>query len=256
MYRFLIFTLFIVNTPLYAWGPLGHRITAKIAESYLDKNTKVKVQKILGGETMPMVCNHPDFIKSDPEMRKKYSEYHYLSFDKGESLKNGKKHQKKNILSGIEYFTSILQNKKSNKQDKIFALSFIIHLIADLHQPLHLGYMSDRGGNSYKVSWFQTDSNLHDIWDSRLIQISELSFTEYASELLIKMTDKNKTDWTAKLDIETWAKESRNYVEKVYDFKVKEYWEFHYFYKHRSFLEQRLMQGGVRLASYLNQILK
>lgn len=240
----------------FAWGPLGHRITAKIAEHYLTDAVKVKINTLLKNETMPMVANYPDFIKSDSDMRKKYSEYHYLSFHSDKKISEGKKSQVKNILSGIDHFSKVLKNIKSSDEDKKFALSFIIHLIGDLHQPLHIGYNHDHGGNKVEVTWFGEKTNLHDVWDSRLIRLSELSYTEYAQELKRLISKNDLNTWSTPIDPGKWAQESRNYLKNVYDFEVKKYWEFKYSYKNRAFLDQRLKQGGVRLAAYLNKLLK
>ncbi len=238
----------------FAWGLLGHRITAQIAESYFHKNIKEKVKKILKNETMAMASNWPDFIKSDPKLRKKYSAWHYVSFPPKVKIENRKGKQGGDILYGIKYFSDILKDKEAGMEEKRDALAFIIHLIGDLHQPLHVGYTNDKGGNLKKVNWFGESTNLHTVWDERLIQMQELSFTEYTKEInKISGEDIKKLQSSTVLD---WAKESRRYLPKAYGFKQTRYWEYRYNYKHIKYLNQRLLSGGVRLAGLLNKVLK
>ena len=184
-------------------------------------------------------------------MRKLYSHLHYLSFDKNENF-NKNSANKKNILTAIETFTNILKNKKSPNSEKVIALRFIIHLIGDLHQPLHIGYPDDRGGNTIKVSWFGNKTDLHHVWDDEIIKLEELSYTEYTKKLnTLSIKDISKWQSTGPL---TWAKESRAYMPKTYEFKEKKHWEFEYSYKHLDFLNTRLKQAGIRLAGHLNNI--
>ncbi len=58
-------------------------------------------------------------------------------------------------------------------------LRLVIHLVGDVHQPFHTGHTSDKGGNDFKVSWFNKPTNMHALWDSQLIEYQQLSYTEY-----------------------------------------------------------------------------
>lgn len=248
----LIFTALVHNA--YSWGPLGHRITAKIAEEHLSTKAKMELKKLFPKETLSKMSNYPDFIKSDPELRKKYNHFHYISFDEKKSVKDyiADNSKKENVIFGINHFAKIFKDKKSTPKDKLFALQFIVHLVGDIHQPLHAGKASDRGANKIQVTWFGKKTNLHAVWDESLIEMQKLSYTEYADELMQTLVvDK---ELLKKMNPEIWAQESKDYVEKVYSFKKKKYWEYDYNYQHIAFLNQRLLTGGLRLALFINQL--
>jgi hypothetical protein len=251
MSKILFISICLMPTICFAWGKIGHRTVGELASLHLTKNSKKQVAKILGDESMAEASVWPDRIKSDQKMRKLYSHLHYLSFNKNESFSKNSAN-KENILTAIKTFTKILKTTKSPNSEKIIALRFLIHLIGDLHQPLHIGYPEDLGGNSIKVNWFGNKTDLHHIWDDEIIKLEELSYTEYTKKLNILSVDTIKT-WQSTKPL-TWARESRIYMPKTYDFKEKKYWEFEYSYKHLEFLNTRLKQAGIRLAGHLNKI--
>ena len=59
----------------------------------------------------------------------------------------------------------------------------LIHLVGDIHQPMHTGRSDDQGGNKIKVMWFNEPKNLHQVWDDQLILFQQLSYTEYAAAI-------------------------------------------------------------------------
>jgi hypothetical protein len=244
----------LFSLQVFSWGKIGHRVTGEVATQHLTKKTKLELSKLLDGQTLAQVSNWADFIKSDAKMRKKYSHLHYKSFGKDIDLAKAPKTEKGDILSAIADFTSILKDKKSKIKDKILALKFLAHLVGDVHQPLHVGYAHDKGGNDVKVDWFGQKTNLHAVWDEKLIQSQELSFTEYTA-FINHATPSEVKQWQKTGEF-VWAKESRSYTPKTYEFKAGKYWEYAYAYKHIKYLEQRLLMGGVRLAGLLNQIFK
>ena len=139
------------------------------------------------------------------------------------------------------------------KKKKI-ALKFIIHVIGDLHQPLHVGNGNDRGGNDIKVEWFGEPSNIHAIWDSKLIDFQKLSFTEYANYLTLNEDRSQISKWQ-KAEVLDYVYESQKLRKQCYEFSEPNLkWE--YFYKNKTLLETRLLQGGVRLSGELNRIFK
>ena len=92
------------------------------------------------------------------------------------------------ILDAIYYSINILKSDSSDLSSKKFALSFLVHLVGDSHQPFHAGRSEDRGGNLIKVSFFGKETNLHSTWDTHLIENENLSFTEFAD--FIKTSNK------------------------------------------------------------------
>ena len=233
------------------WGKKGHRITAKIAETYLTKNAKIQIKKLMGHHDLSRMSNWADEIKSDPSW-KIANDWHWCTIPDGE-LYEKDKHSGK-AVEKVNEFISVLKNKKSNKEDKQIALKFLIHLIGDLHQPMHVGNGIDRGGNDIKLKWFNVPTNLHRIWDSDLINLQELSYSEYSDYLLLNEDRGKIRKWQGD-DVLIYIHESRDIRTQCYDFSgINLKWE--YFYKNKDLLEKRLLQGGVRLSGELNRIFK
>ena len=250
MIKILIVYFFLFSFVL-GWGKTGHRITGKIAETYLTKNAKTQIKKLMGHHDLSRMSNWADEIKSDPNW-KIANDWHWCTIPDGE-LYEKDKHSGK-AVEKVNDFISVLKNKKSKKEDKQIALKFLVHLIGDLHQPMHVGNGKDRGGNDIKLKWFNAPTNLHRIWDSDLINLQELSYSEYSDYLMLNENRGKIRKWQGD-DVLIYIHESRDMRTQCYDFSGENLkWE--YFYKHKELLEKRLLQGGVRLSGELNRIFK
>lgn len=255
----IVFYSLLVYMPLQAnaWGLLGHRIVGQIAESYLTKKAKKEINKILGTESLAMASNWPDFIKSDST--KKYLDpWHYVNLSPGLSFDSVKHFletaTQDNIYNKINLLVAELYNKNLSLEQKQFNLKFLIHLIGDLHQPLHVGRLEDRGGNSVKVKWFGASSNLHRVWDEGLIEFQQLSYTEYARAINISSKEQRENLKTKTLA--AWVFASYQVATGIYaditepDQKLN----YAYNYKYLAVLNNQLLEGGIHLANLLNEI--
>ncbi|MCY7293167.1 MAG: S1/P1 nuclease, partial [Ferruginibacter sp.] len=200
-----------------AWGVLGHRIVGQIADSYLTKNTKREIFKILGNESVAMSSNWPDFIKSDPAY-KYLDSWHYINLKTGLNETELKNYLAIDTVTDaytkINWLTAQLKNKELEPEKKVLYLRLLIHIVGDIHQPLHIGRFEDRGGNAIKVNWFKDPSNLHTVWDSKLIDFQQLSYTEYASS--INYTTKAlRKEWQAQ-PVADWIWQSYQQAEQIY----------------------------------------
>ncbi len=184
---------------LLAWGAVGHQAVARIAENHLSATAKRGVARILGHETLALASTWPDEVRSDPQ----YSytgPWHYLNVATGLDfysfamrVKQPAAQQKPlaNLSAApvvpTNAYTALLQMRKDLKdpgktaEEKLFALKFLVHLVGDVHQPLHVGHADDRGGNSIPVSWRGHDTNLHSVWDGDLVEYPGFPFTEMAA---------------------------------------------------------------------------
>lgn len=236
----------------FGWGKTGHRIVGEIAQAHLDKEAAAEVAKLVGPETLAQVSNWPDFIKSEPQKWRKTFSWHYINVPKGEKVKKLK--EKNNILGAIEELSKTLKTKKTSKEERAVALKFLVHLVGDLHQPMHVGRKSDRGGNRHDVEWFGEKTNLHALWDESLIAFQELSFSEYAKWLNHPSKEQIKK-WQASTPMD-WARESRAIRKTIYKESPKgANLKYEYNHKFKSTLDSRLLMGGVRLAGLLNDLL-
>lgn len=239
-----------------AWGTQGHRIAGQIADSYLSPKARKAVQEILGNESVAITSNWADFIKSDPAYNYLYN-WHFIDFDKvytyNEMVDFLNNDKSVDAYTKLQFLIGELKKKDQSKENKLLYLRMVIHIVEDIHQPLHTGHTTDKGGNDIKVNWFSEPSNLHSIWDSKLIDFQQLSYTEYAT--MINHTTAAQRDEWQKEPISKWIFDSSMLADKVYsDVKPDETLNYKYNFKYISTVNEQLLKAGVHLAGLLNQI--
>ena len=245
--RFSICFPFFLSV-LFGWGNTGHRIVGYIAEQFLTENAKHGVATILGHTSLSMVSTWADEIKSDPEWNHAY-DWHWTTIPDGEHFEAGKRSGQ--AVEKVQEFLDLLKTESKTQTEKEVALKFLVHLVGDLHQPLHVGNGRDKGGNDVKVKWFGKSTNLHAVWDTKLIDHQKLSYTEYGNYLLLNLSDEQKIEWK-KADIFQIISESQQCRDQTYKFENNNL-KWDYFYQNKELLEMRLLMGGVRLAGMLNR---
>ncbi len=251
VFRIVILSLF-AGCAAFAWGPTGHRAASRIAESYLTPAAARAVAELLTPDSLPEVSTWADEIRSDPAW-KRANPWHYVNIEDGESYETAKKDPGGNIISQLEEVTAVLKDRKARRQDKVVALKFLVHLVEDIHQPLHVGRASDRGGNNIQVTWHGRPSNLHSVWDSEIIDSERLSFTEFAS-FIDPPARAQISEWQ-KSDYMDWMRESFELRGRAYDVGTGQL-GYAYSYKNLPLVRLRLAQSAVRLAGVLNSIFR
>lgn len=256
----LVVLLFSISfSSLAWWGVNGHRVIGEIADYYLTKKARKAIKEILGEESVAMSSNWADFIKSDSTYDYLYS-WHYIN------SKGGMSHDEftskllgdtgTNLYTKTNFVISELKNNKQLSQDKkVLYLRLLIHFIGDLHQPLHAGGRpEDRGGNGIKVLWFNEPTNLHSIWDDRLVEFQKLSYTEYAKNIN-HVSRQQRLEWQNQPMTE-WFYESYQISQGLYaDIKQPDQkLGYDYNFKYVETLNKQLLKGGIRLAAVLNEI--
>jgi len=239
---------------LLAFGKTGHRIVGKIAENHLSESAKAEIKKLLGNTNLAAVSNWADFIRSYKKWKHAGS-WHYTTVPDGKTYENSRTPENRGkLVEKIAEFRKTLANPNASKEDREIALKFLVHLIGDLHQPLHVGNGKDKGGNDLKVKfmWEKPDVSLHVVWDTKLILHQELSYTEYASTLEEMYSAKEKQKWQAS-EVVDWVHESQKYRAQVYNVKNNKI-SYRYIADNEALLNKRLIQAGVRLAKVLNEI--
>ncbi|MBC9798523.1 S1/P1 nuclease [Sinomicrobium weinanense] len=234
------------------WGPTGHRVVGEIAEQYLSGRARRKIDKLLHGESLAVVANHGDDIKSDNRFRK-YGAWHYVNIPPGKRYGEEAVSEYGDLVTGIEKCIEIIKDKNAPEEDRAFYLKLLIHFIGDLHQPLHVGRAEDKGGNDIQVRWFNDGTNLHSVWDSKMINHYRMSYTEIAGSYpgmsrkeVKKLQEGNLLDWVG---------ESRKLAGEVYaSAEIGEKLGYRYMYDHFGTVKAQLQKGGLRLAKVLNEI--
>ena len=148
---------------------------------------------------------------------------------------------------------SALKNGSLNKNQELEYIKMLVHLVGDLHQPLHVGTGEDRGGNDVAVTYFNQKTNLHAVWDSRVIDGKNLSYTELA-EHLNKRATKQMVRTYQNNGLEIWLREAVQLRPIIYDLPEDKRLFYEYGYKTNPVMEERLLAAGIRLAGILNEI--
>jgi hypothetical protein len=129
----------------------------------------------------------------------------------------------------------------------------LVHLVGDLHQPMHTARKEDLGGNRISVLWFNEKSNLHRVWDEQLIDYQQLSYTEYTKSInhpsAVQLYNWQNTG------LKECVFESYQVCNKIYDnVKPDAKLSYRYNFEWIDVLNEQLVKGGVRLAKILNDI--
>jgi hypothetical protein len=234
------------------WGQTGHRVVGEIAAQNLTNKAKRNIEKLLGPEGLAMVSTFADDIKSD----RKYDSYrtwHYVNFEDGETYAESEKNPLGDLITGIEKCKQVILDPNASQKSKVFYLKMLVHLIGDLHQPLHVGRGSDRGGNNIKVKWFGRDTNLHAVWDSRMLESFGMTYSELSSNL--NKFSKAQIAAIQQGTTEDWVQEVRVITTEVYKSAISgDELSYRYNYDHIDTLKSQLQKGGLRLAKVLNDL--
>ena len=252
--------------PARAWGPIGHRVSARIAEQNIDGATRARIELILGAETLREAANVPDEQRSNPAAfwQEQAGPWHYVTLPAGARAGDLAHPPEGDAATALAEFTGILRDPGAEQAEKARALRFVVHIVADLHQPLHVGNGSDRGGNDLFVLWDGVPRTLHHVWDESLIGHKQLSAAEYTERLTGRMTPADVIGWW-ETDPAAWMQESADLRERIYPASGGELGEgtaddplrlshWHYVYDWTPAMEQRLAQSGIRLAAYLDWV--
>jgi hypothetical protein len=234
------------------WGPTGHRTTGEIAERHLTNKAKRKIDKLLKGQSLAFVSTFGDEIKSDRKYNEFYS-WHYVNMNLDEKYADAEKNPKGDLVTGINKCIQVLKDENSSEEDKVFYLKLLVHFVGDLHQPMHIGQKDDKGGNTVQVQWFGRGTNLHSVWDTKMIEEWNMSYLELADNA----NDLSKKEIKAieKGTVVEWVDEVHEITKDVYkSVKVGENLKYRYSYDHLGTVRTQLQKGGIRLAKVLNDI--
>jgi hypothetical protein len=234
------------------FGKTGHRVVGEIADTYLSKKAEKQISKLLNGHSLAFVANYGDDIKSDREYDS-YGPWHYVNFPFGEKYETYPKSEKGDIIQGIEKCIAMLKNANSKQEEKVFYLKMLVHFMGDLHQPLHIGLSEDKGGNDFQVRWFSDGTNLHSVWDSKMLDSYDMSYSEVATNT--DVLSKEQVEAIKKGTVIDWMYESRALCENIYEHtEIGEKLSYNYMYEYMDTLRSQLQKGGIRLAVLLNGI--
>ena len=236
---------------VFGWGMIGHRVIGELAQKNLTKPAATRINQVLGHVDVAMVANWGDFVRSDDNFKGR-EVWHYKDIAPGLSREEfNKEAVTKNdgeLIFRIFQLIADLKKDPNNGEN----LKMLIHLIGDMHMPLHMGNPEDKGGNTQRLKWFGRDISLHSLWDDALIDYQKLSYTEYADYLAKKSAD-SKLTFTRSMVLD-WAWDTYQIAPKVYESVSETSNAYRYNFLYISLVESRLTFAGERLAAVLNYL--
>jgi hypothetical protein len=245
--------LVAVAFALVSWGWAGHKTVATIAENHLSVRAKAGVQMLLGDTAMTDVASWADEVLNEPAYRAT-APWHYanvpLGLTYGQFSKSLSDPNTVNIYNALQLSLHILKDPDNAPAMRAQALKFIIHLVGDAHQPMHVSRAEDKGGNTIQVQFEGKGTNLHSLWDGKLIGREGLSVPQMAIDY-DKASPKEIKQWQGD-DMMKWLFESYAISSKLYSEKV----DGNYYKEHIAIVQQRVEMAGIRLAGLLNEVFK
>ena len=238
----------------HGYGADGHRIAGRIAHERLCTVAEQEVRILGQGETLDTLGRWADWIRGEPEWQHS-APWHYMNIPDDARLEDYRHPPEGDVLWAIKHFAATLADRQESLAERRDALRFLAHFVVDLHQPLHVGRESDRGGNRIEVDPGTGEPvNLHRFWDTEAVDLTGLPPEEYARSLS-EVIEASADEWEHDRLMD-WAHESQELRPDVYDFDSRNNrLTREYLTNAERITRLRLAQAGVRLAAEINRAL-
>ncbi len=252
---FLFILISVFSFSAVAYDAVGHRIIADIAYTNLTAKAKKQCDKVLGKQGIIYASVWADEIRSDKQYDYSYK-WHYqnlkdnLTIDQIDALFKNPTAEGEHLFFAIDQLTQRLKKDKNDAE----ALKFLVHFMADLHQPMHLGRAEDLGANKIKVQWFGKSTNLHAVWDGMITESQKMSYSEYSRFLQNSFENqKNKKQAESLLQSVYSVYLLRT---EVYNYGFDDKSNYNYIYKFAGRNNEMMYNAGIQLSKRLNELFK
>jgi len=254
MKTLLTITFLLLTLQLSAWGFKAHYVIAEMAEQNLTPKAKAKVDDMLDGKKMVYWADWMDKVRSD-NTYDFTATWHFANVDSGQTYESMPKVETGDVVTATELAITMIQSNTESDSIKTMYLKFLIHLIGDLHCPMHAGRSTDLGGNRHPVTWFGNETNLHRLWDSQLLESArQWSYSEWADNLMAGITTTDIAQMQQGTPRE-WFSETAKIADFIYkNTPQNQNHSYKYIYENSHILEEQLTLAGYRLAYILNMI--
>lgn len=269
-----------IGSETHAWGAKAHLVIGALAEERLTPAASAAVKVILDGDSLGAAALWADDMRGSSANREFWTDYaatwHYVNIARGGDYQSSDKNPRGDAYAALQTFAAILLDdpvpagpiRKALESYftgfdphapvvKRFALKFLLHIIADLQQPLHSGFAEDRGGNQITLEWFGERANLHALWDTLLLEQQNRSAAQIARRLSerIGRTPASDIRVMESADPLEWMKESQRLLERIYaKHSTSNKFGDDYADEFGPTVEAQLVKGGLRTAYFLNSI--
>lgn len=238
-----------------AWGPIGHRVVAGLAQDKLSEPVRQQVRELLQPDdesTLVDVATWADDLRdTDPARYRSTGKLHYVNFSSAQCSYQPQRDCRKGecVVAAIERYQRILADRSRPREERADALRFVVHFIADVHQPLHASFKHDKGGNTVQLRYGRENWNLHAVWDSLLLKSTGLRWPDYVRKLAPGLP---RADATMPVQ---WAEESCVAVRDGGVYPEGNSIDDAYLERELPLAERRLQQAAVRLADMIERTL-
>ena len=186
----------LLPTPAFSWSDTGHRVTCELAFEQLQPSSQVALRRLMTAmpadhaetflaRTEPTVtdlCVWADKVRKDRAYDRVVS-WHYVNVDRNQSEVSWDRCVTGCILTAIDTHLALIRDRALSDWAKLQAVMFVAHWIGDIHQPMHVSFADDLGGNRTRVKGYEDCNNLHGVWDYCLVKESGLSYLELVNQL-------------------------------------------------------------------------
>lgn len=236
----------------YAFNAQNHRVICDMAYQQLTPAVQTNIDQLIAKSPFSQfasACSWPDQIRQEPQ-HKHTKTWHYINVPRqANSVQESYCAPEGCLLSAIPLMQQRIQkNRHSDWQ----SLLFLSHFVGDMHQPLHVSYADDRGGNRVHVSYRGKSTNLHSLWDGALLKKEQ--WPQQSARLLQGISQQQRQQWQQGR-VEEWATESLLITQEAYRLlPVSKKINDKYVDYFAPQLEVQLQKASVRLAKLLEQL--
>ncbi|MBQ7856773.1 MAG: S1/P1 nuclease [Alistipes sp.] len=244
-----------------AWGRLGHRTIAEIAERHLTPQAKANIEKYTHGTPLADYSLWMDEVRNTPEYKKPTSGWHASIVDEkchtSQELRN--KHRKgRDSVTGIIDLSELLKNRQELSDSTVmFAIKCLVHMVGDFHCPSHLRYTDFANKGHQKITYLGRETTLHKAWDTGIIAYNhkKWSYQRYADKL--DCYTKKQIKAVTKGDVERWMEDAaRDVRPSIHWVKDGDVLGEEFTKKALPLAEQQIQKAGYQLAKVLNTLFK
>ncbi|MCD9086109.1 S1/P1 nuclease [Stenotrophomonas sp. SY1] len=253
--------LSLVTTDAHAWGAQGHRLVARIAEPELNPRAKAEVDRLLAlepGAALDSIAPWADQLRAqDPDLGRRSAGWHYINMAEGGCTYDPAQHCRNGncVVQALKDQGALLANPQLPDAQRLQALKFVVHLVGDIHQPLHAGYGHDRGGNTYQLQYGGRGTNLHSVWDSGMFYTQQRDDAQFLAHLLTLPVVTDDSRPNLQRSAAPWAEQTCRIAIRKGLYPSGHKIDEDYADTWRPVAEAQVRLAGERLAAVLNELL-
>jgi len=231
-----------------AWGDKAHKIVAAIAKGQMSEEMRAKIDKYLAGTSWESAACWMDEVYNDKR-------YEYMKAWHFTTLAKDKMYVKvsePNLMNQLEDCINILKKRDLLPTQMVKeAIEMLLHLVADIHQPLHNGYPEDKNGTMVGLKYNGQPTDLHAFWDDTIIEAGKVDI--WACTSYIFSLERKERVTIQQIDFNSWYEESRLCLPDIYDVGGTTISQ-EYINRMKPMAVHQLSKAGLRLASILKEI--